>query len=293
MSEGRGASEASSNKRREPVKAPLRLPDSLVVRIASSAVYAGLIILCLYLGPLATATVCSLMAFLSCTELFRMLRMEGRMPNEAIGLTAAIAFPVIALLRTPLFLMVALLGLVVACAIWYVAVPRSTITDVALTIFAPTYTSLMLSCIVVIRSVDPGLDGAILALGVIGSVWLNDSLAYLVGSRIGKHKLAPQISPKKSIEGFWGGMLGSLIAWVIIAILGTCGMNFLIAIPAAIITGAGGVMGDLFESRIKRGVGVKDSGNLIPGHGGMLDRCDSLLFAGALACLVLLVGGIL
>jgi phosphatidate cytidylyltransferase len=70
-------------------------------------------------------------------------------------------------------------------------------------------------------------------------------------------------------------------------------MTFVIAVPTGLAVGIASVVGDLFESRIKRGVGVKDSGNLIPGHGGMLDRSDSMLFAGTVACLALLVGGIL
>jgi phosphatidate cytidylyltransferase len=222
-----------------------------------------------------------------------MMRLSGRMPNEKIGLVASIAFPLVALMRSPLYVLVAVMCLVVAVAVWFVAKPRASVADVAVTFFAPIYTSLMYSSIVFVRCVDAGFSGAFLAFGVMGSVWLNDACAYFVGSRFGTRKLAPQISPNKSVEGFVGGLVGGMIAWVILAATGCCGMNFAIALPTGLASGIAAVMGDLFESRIKRGVGVKDSGNLIPGHGGMLDRCDSMLFAAAVASLGLLAGGIL
>jgi phosphatidate cytidylyltransferase len=81
--------------------------------------------------------------------------------------------------------------------------------------------------------------------------------------------------------------------WVCLALLGIRGIDLFIAIPTGLLVGVAGVAGDLFESRIKRGVGVKDSGNLMPGHGGMLDRSDSMLFAGAMAYLLLLIEGII
>lgn len=267
--------------------------ERLLIRTLSGAVYAILILACLYIGALPTAIIVALMAWLNCSEFFRMARMAGRMPNEAIGLAAAALFPVVALLEKPLYLFVAVLVLIILSAIGYVATPRATIADVALTVFGPIYTSLMYASIVLIRSVNAGDEGALLTFGVMGSVWLNDAVAYFVGSRFGRHKLAPHISPHKSIEGFWGGLAGGMIAWLILAALHVCGMTFVIAVPTGLAVGIASVVGDLFESRIKRGVGVKDSGNLIPGHGGMLDRSDSMLFAGTVACLALLVGGIL
>lgn len=267
--------------------------EKVITRTISGALYAIVILACLYLGPVWTAGVIAIMSWLNCSEFFRMARMTGRMPNEVIGLTAAAAFPLVALTGDLGMLMLSVLGLVIACAIWYVATPRATIGDVALSVFGPVYTALMYSSIVIIRRIDAGNEGALLTLGVMGSVWVNDAAAYFVGSRFGKHKLAPQISPNKSIEGFWGGLAGSVLIWAIVAILKVEGIGFAFALPVGAIVGFSGVVGDLFESRIKRGVGVKDSGNIIPGHGGMLDRSDSMLFAGSIACLALKLGGFL
>ncbi len=119
-------------------------------------------------------------------------------------------------------------------------------------------------------------------------IWLNDTGAYCVGSLCGKHRLFERLSPKKSWEGFWGGMAFSIIAGVVFALLSyssdhTPDMSKgLYAAAWALIGSAISVAatwGDLFESLIKRTMGVKDSGRLIPGHGGILDRIDSLLFA--------------
>ena len=118
------------------------------------------------------------------------------------------------------------------------------------------------------------------------SVWANDSFAYLFGSKFGKHKLAPRISPNKSWEGFYGGLLGSMLVWFLIAVFGAIDMNPLFALFFGVTEGIFSVVGDLFESRIKRGVGLKDSGSIMPGHGGLLDRTDSMIF-GTMAAFLL------
>ena len=115
----------------------------------------------------------------------------------------------------------------------------------------------------------------------------------MVGSRLGKPKMAPKISPNKSWEGFVGGLIGSVLIWVILWATGLYGFDLWFAAVAGVAVGVMGVFGDLIESRIKRGVGVKDSGHLIPGHGGMLDRSDSLIFGCITAYLLLHIGGVL
>lgn len=120
--------------------------------------------------------------------------------------------------------------------------------------------------------------GAIWVLMTLAGIWINDTGAYCVGCTIGKHRLCERLSPKKSWEGFFGGMAFVLIAAVVCSqtmpmdmnVLGWCIYGVLVCVFAT--------FGDLFESMIKRSAGVKDSGNLIPGHGGILDRIDSYLF---------------
>ena len=118
------------------------------------------------------------------------------------------------------------------------------------------------------------------ALFAVMLVWAADSGAYFVGVRIGKHKMAPKISPNKSWEGFWGGLAGaSLIAIIGFKLLGLDWSDLPALVFLTLIAAMMSVAGDLFESLLKRHSGHKDSGRLIPGHGGMLDRLDSLLAA--------------
>lgn len=267
--------------------------EKLLTRTTSGAIYALVVLACLFLGPFSTTLLIIAMAWLCCSEFFRICRMGGRMPNEALGLAAAAVFPLAAYLRGVSGLAVVLLLMLVGVACWYVATPRSNIADVAVTVFGPVYTSFAFSAIVLIRVSDKGLHGALLTFGVMLSLWANDAVAYLVGSRIGAHKLAPRISPNKSWEGFWAGIAGSVAVWVALSVAGVSGIKPLLAVVIGVVVGLVGVVGDLFESRIKRGAGVKDSGNFMPGHGGLLDRSDSLLFGSVAAYMILLIGGIL
>ena len=119
----------------------------------------------------------------------------------------------------------------------------------------------------------------LLLLAIFIFIWVNDTGAYLVGSRWGKRRLAPNISPKKSVEGSIGGLLLVLLSAVILRLLLFPELSWLRILLIAAVVAIFGTIGDLFESSLKRQAGVKDSGKLIPGHGGILDRIDSLLLA--------------
>jgi phosphatidate cytidylyltransferase len=107
---------------------------------------------------------------------------------------------------------------------------------------------------------------------------VSDSLAFFVGHAIGRTRLAPGVSPGKSVEGALGGLLGGVLGALVVRHLGLPGLPALHAAGLGLAVAAMGIVGDLDESLIKRWAGVKDSGTLFPGHGGMLDRLDSLLF---------------
>ncbi|MCF2620823.1 phosphatidate cytidylyltransferase [Collinsella tanakaei] len=264
----------------------------LVVRTAFGLIYAALFIGCLLLGTLPTALFVAAMSWLCCFEFFRMMRLDGKVPNELLGLTAAVLFPLSALVD-PLWLTALIFLLVLTLGLWYVFSPRTRIADIAVTAFGPIYTGFMLSSIVLLRDSIDGFPGALLPIGVCASLWVSDSFAYLVGSRFGKHKMVPKISPHKSWEGFFGGLFGSVIIWLILLVTGLYRIDLAFAVITGLAVAILGVFGDLLESRIKRGVGVKDSGNLIPGHGGMLDRSDSLIFGCITAYLILKIGGVI
>jgi phosphatidate cytidylyltransferase len=110
-----------------------------------------------------------------------------------------------------------------------------------------------------------------------------DSAAYFVGCRYGKRRLYPEVSPKKSVEGSLGGLAGSLAGVMIARLTFFAELSVGDALLAALLIGVLGQVGDLFESLIKRSCGVKDSGTIFPGHGGILDRLDSILFASPVA----------
>ncbi len=111
------------------------------------------------------------------------------------------------------------------------------------------------------------------------AIMICDSCAYFVGRKIGKNKLYPAVSPNKTIEGAIGGLVGAVFAVLLVKFTFMPGIGFFGAIMIGLILGVMGQLGDLFESLLKRACQVKDSGTIIPGHGGMLDRLDSLLFA--------------
>lgn len=115
-------------------------------------------------------------------------------------------------------------------------------------------------------------------IGVFILIWSNDTFAYLIGKRFGKRKLIERISPKKTLEGFFGGMIGTIIAGFFIFIY-TSLLSLVIWLLLAFIISIIGTIGDLIQSKFKRQVGLKDSGRLMPGHGGLYDRLDSIIYA--------------
>jgi phosphatidate cytidylyltransferase len=131
-----------------------------------------------------------------------------------------------------------------------------------------------LSYIVRIHALE---NGRVWLLFTLALIWAGDTLAYFAGRAIGRHAMAPRISPKKTWEGAAGNVAGSLIVAGVFSRWLEVGVPHLIAI--ALLANVAGQLGDLLESAYKRGAGVKDSGTLLPGHGGMLDRVDALIFA--------------
>lgn len=152
--------------------------------------------------------------------------------------------------------------------------------DVAFALLAFLYIPFLLMHLVLLRQTQFGIQWLIVIMLI---VMTNDSAAYYSGSAFGKHRLYPLVSPKKSIEGAIGGLLGSLGGTMLAKFTFFPQLTFTDAAVTAIVVGMVGQAGDLFESLLKRSSGVKDSGTIIPGHGGVLDRLDSILFAAPIA----------
>ncbi|UFS68897.1 phosphatidate cytidylyltransferase [Geomonas sp. RF6] len=138
------------------------------------------------------------------------------------------------------------------------------------------YVPLLLAHLILLRVEPHGVAWIFLMMVIVMS---GDSAAYYVGSSFGRTKLYPAVSPKKSVEGSLGGLAGSVIGALVFRALFFAELTIVDAVAVALLCGVLGQLGDLFESLIKRSCGVKDSGTLIPGHGGILDRLDSILFA--------------
>ncbi|WP_054031567.1 phosphatidate cytidylyltransferase [Desulfatitalea tepidiphila] len=149
--------------------------------------------------------------------------------------------------------------------------------------FGLMYIPFLLSFLIRFYAQEDGVHWVFWLLLVVAA---GDTGAFYVGSYFGKHKLCPAVSPKKTIEGAIGGLAANVIIGTLYQVLFIPSLPFALGIVFALVVGAVGQAGDLFESEFKRAAGVKDSGKLLPGHGGFLDRIDALLFAAPIAFLL-------
>lgn len=255
-----------------------------LIRAASGLVYAAVIILAIVHGGWSLWLLAMLFAAIGVCELDRM----------AIGFSRK-TLPIFALDVVSVLSLVCIAFCQYAIILWFVLFTIRTVVAHRYrlrnpeTRQVPGYTQIYLGIPFAFMIGDPIQRMALL---VFVMLWLNDSGAYIVGSTMGRHKMCPSISPKKTWEGFIGGVLITLLGtWALwnygkeffyMAQYGL-GVWMLLGATVCIV----GTLGDLLESKIKRGYGVKDSGNWIPGHGGLLDRIDSFLLAYPAAVLLM------
>jgi phosphatidate cytidylyltransferase len=227
------------------------------------------------------------------------LAVVGALERSGIALPwpgMAQSFLILLLLSVPLFLVIELFRN-----------NGSAIANVSATLFGVTYVSVFLGSLVGIRElfvpadfpvyahfqiVGPAVPddvaatiyrwGAYTVLSILASIWLCDSAAYFAGRAFGKHKLFERVSPKKTWEGAIAGLAFAVAAFLVAKALALPFLSYSSAVVCGLIVGVFGQMGDLAESLLKRDAGVKDSSTLIPGHGGVLDRFDSLMFVSPL-----------
>ncbi|HWI40154.1 MAG TPA: phosphatidate cytidylyltransferase, partial [Verrucomicrobiae bacterium] len=217
----------------------------------------------------------ALCTFLGMQELYRMSipsrRAEGILGSLAGG-AAILLFPggYVLPVFTGFFLLFSLLMLFRFRDI------RDAGGELALLLLPLLYVPLLLGHLVLIRQEPAGIRWIFFLLLLIMA---GDTAAYYVGSSLGKNRLYPEVSPKKSVEGAIGGLAGSVAAAFIAGWTFLPGISVSECVLLPLVLGPLGQLGDLFESLLKRSFGVKDSGGIIPGHGGILDRLDSLLFS--------------
>ena len=248
-----------------------------MTRLASGLVLvAGMLAAIWYAPPAVFLIVLGIILVAACIELTDLMLLAGVGMSRGAAITgslaacAAVAAPGS---KSGVLLVATMLALLVA-----VLATRKPAPDVpaaaAAAVFPVIYLAVPLALAAVIRDTR---GREVLLLGVL-VVWISDTAQFYVGSAIGKRKLAPAISPKKSVEGAIGGLVAGIAA---MALIGRFWLP-LVSLPVLACAGAGlvglGIAGDLFESLLKRSANVKDSSALIPGHGGVLDRIDALLF---------------
>lgn len=287
--------ETSQRAHRVKAKAYEKTPDrfknasSFQVRLRTGIVYVALNVVCILLSDFTTMLVLAATAGVCAGEFYYMLRSDAKMPNEFIGVVAAVLYPVGAYFLGVLGLVYVTLAFLLAVTIWYVYWLRARMADVGVCLFGAMYTGLQLTGLLFIRMALGGFWGGFLVLVIFASIWFNDAGAYIVGSKLGRHKLAPRTSPNKSWEGFIAGLVVSMGFWCILLAIPGVDISVWECLLFGLVCGLTSVLGDLCESRIKRSVGFKDSGTIMPGHGGLFDRCDSLMPT-AVAAAVLLFG---
>jgi phosphatidate cytidylyltransferase len=226
--------------------------------------------------------VMALLALLALAEFYRITKPYR--PAALAGILALFLMVYCGWWGTPTGVLGAL-ALSVALAFVIVASggPRRGVTArMAITILGPMWIGLGFACLLLMRRLPEGMS---LVLIVVFGTWAGDTFAYFIGRYFGSTPMAPRLSPKKTWEGFAGGLLGTVIGVVLIALLAgairpdTPGVSSSQALLIGLVIAVVGPLGDLFESLIKRDVDVKDAGRFLPGHGGVLDRFDALIFS--------------
>ena len=213
-------------------------------------------------------------------ELYRVMKIEKTMLGAVGYLTAVSYYAMLWMDDQRYVMLMAIAALMVLMSLYVFTFPRYKTEEVTVAFFGVFYASVMLSYLYQVRVMA---DGTYLVWLIFFSSWGCDTCAYCVGMLIGKHKMAPVLSPKKSVEGGVGGVVGAALLGALYAVViakwnpasgHTALMYALICAVGALIS----MVGDLAASAIKRNKEIKDYGRLIPGHGGILDRFDSVIF---------------
>jgi phosphatidate cytidylyltransferase len=263
---------------------------ALLSRAATAVLGIPLTVLLIVLGPpwllvgIAGVTVVGLLEF------YRMVERIGYRPVREAGIGAGLLFALAAARPAPWepLILPALLAYAMLVQLKS-ARPDRGLGNTGVTLLGALYVGYLFSYVIRLRALPlgPGHPPSPVApLLVVCVVWAADSAAYFVGLAAGRHKLLPRVSPNKSLEGAGAAVLAGIAAGLVFA--WAAGLPLLMSLVVGGLCASAGVCGDLWESAIKREVGVKDAGWVLPGHGGILDRFDGLLFAAVTGYAVML-----
>lgn len=254
-------------------------------RIISGAVFIALwVILLVVNNAIFDTAVVAILSLIATFEYFRAFKNIGYNPVSWLGYAGCLAIFLMGGIipeeyKLMLIKIIIPVGLISAFAYIILGNVKRTVIDVAITVFSLLYIPFMFSFLKLILGME---YGRFYILYVLCGAFVSDTFAFLVGSKFGKTKLAPDISPNKTVEGSLGGILGVIISFVLLTLLGKfklgINLNIIYWVIVGIAASVAGQFGDLTASAIKRYCKIKDFGNIMPGHGGILDRFDSLMF---------------
>ncbi len=258
----------------------------MLLRVITAAVLLPVLWTTIKIAPPSVFSILAL-AFIgvACWECYRMLERDGSRPFTGLGLVASLAVAGSFLGFEPSYgpelpvIWLTMLTLVVA--MWKGSSPKQMLQTAVATVFPVLFVGLGLAFLVGLRGM-PGNDGEDLLMLLFTCVIFADTAAFYVGTTVGKRAMAPVISPNKSWEGAWAGVAASVLGALIAHFWFYQRLPLFHALLLGGVLGMAAILGDLAESMVKRSAGIKDSSHLLPGHGGVLDRMDSLLFAGPL-----------
>jgi CDP-diglyceride synthetase len=247
--------------------------------VAIGLAVAGAALVALAIGPAFGVALVTVIVVLAAGELFATMRTAGHHPATLVGLVASASLVTAAYWRGESALPLVLALTVVVGFLWYAVTPKPVAPSLntALTVLGVAYVGLFGSYAALLLA---GPDGVGAFIGVVLAVVANDVGALAVGSKLGRHPLAPALSPNKTWEGLAGGAVASVVVSVVVlGMIGLAPWDSGSALALGLLVAVVAPIGDLCESMVKRDLGVKDMGSVLPGHGGLLDRFDALLFA--------------
>ncbi len=266
--------------------------SEIAKRIGVALIGAPIVVWIIWIGDAALATLLASVSAISAWELFRMAKTGGAMPMSAIGVAVAAAIPLavhaqfLHLINIPTVAGVLVVLAVIAASIWLRGTNGQPLSSAAITLFGVAYTAGTLSFAYALRYFGYAVGetaGALVLILPVVLTWASDTGAFVAGRLFKGPKLIPSVSPAKTISGAVGGVLFTVIACYLFVNWWLKPMAQLGFSPWGLAFFSIGIsvaaqIGDLAESLFKREAGVKDSGTLLPGHGGALDRLDSLFF---------------
>ena len=277
-------------------------------RLAVAGVGIPMGVVVVYLGTWGVAVALSIVSALGAREVYLLAEGSGWRPFHLLGSSASALLVLSAawaggLVAWGLPATVIVMGLCLAAlggSVFFRKLEERPLASAATTVLGAVYLGSALGFGVHLRGFpgvadgSPGWDGALIVIFPMFVTWIGDSVAYFAGHRWGRRKLIPTVSPGKTVVGAIGGLLGAVLASILFAaVLINAYTSAELSLPAAAVIGVVvacvAQLGDLAESLLKREVGVKDSGGLFPGHGGVLDRFDSILFAVPVTYLLLVL----